>query len=238
MENNPKPLFFLADSQLLFVQGQGNYFRQSVIKHLNTQRPRAAYIGASNGDNPDYYSIFKAAMDGMGIKKRQMISSKYPRKNQLFLEQADLIVLSGGEIDKGWEIFTKTGIKDTLLDRYHNGAVLLGISAGAVQLGLKGWDQKGNLFDTLKLAPFQLDVHDEANAWTRLLKMVNTQDKSVLGIGIQAGGGMIFYPDQTIEPVQKPLIKFKLHNGQIAQDLPSFSLCHSAFVANINSKRF
>ncbi len=219
MDNNRKPLFFLADSQLLFVQGQGNYFRQSILKHLNTQRPKAAYIGASNGDNPDYYAIFKAAMDGIGIKDSQMISSGFHQKDRTFLKQADLIVLSGGEVDKGWKTFTKTGIKDMLLDRYHNGAVLLGISAGAVQLGLKGWNQKGDLFDTFKLAPFQLDVHDEANSWNRLLNIIKNRDKSLHGIGIPSGGGMIFYPNQTIEPVRKPLFRFRWHHGQIRQDM-------------------
>jgi hypothetical protein len=33
----------------------------------------AAYIGASNGDRPEFYGIFEAAVDAIGITDRRMI---------------------------------------------------------------------------------------------------------------------------------------------------------------------
>ena len=44
---------------------------------------------------------------------------------------------------RGWTAFEETGLKDKLMERYYAGALLIGISAGAIQLGLKGWDEDG-----------------------------------------------------------------------------------------------
>ena len=69
---------------------------------------------------------------------------------------------------RGWTAFEETGLKDKLMERYYAGALLIGISAGAIQLGLKGWDEDG-VFDTLRLVPFVVDAHDEP-AWSGLLR--------------------------------------------------------------------
>ena len=62
-----KPLFLLADSQLLFWRRGGAPFLNSVRDVIDVSSPKAAYIGASNADDPEYYSIFVAAMEMIGI---------------------------------------------------------------------------------------------------------------------------------------------------------------------------
>ena len=96
----------------------------------------AAYIGASNGDRPEFYGIFEAAVDAIGINGRRMIDSSFSPDDRAFLERAQLIVLAGGDVRLGWNTFEKTGMKEVILGRYAQGAVLVGISAGAVQLGI------------------------------------------------------------------------------------------------------
>lgn len=92
----------------------------------------------SNGDRPEFYEIFETTMDAVGIPDRRMVDSAFTSDDRAFLERARLIVLAGGDVRLGWNTFTGTGMKDVILNRCTKGAVLVGISAGAVQLGRCG----------------------------------------------------------------------------------------------------
>src|SRR5215470_13169733 len=135
-----KPIVLLADSQLLFWNAPDGPFLDRVRRMLIEERPdqalRAAYIGASNGDDPAFYDLFVAAMSGIDVHDCHMIPSAPSDDDLAHLAQADIILLSGGDIAQGWEIFRDTGLTTRLIERYYQGAVLIGVSAGAVQLGL------------------------------------------------------------------------------------------------------
>ncbi|MGH3553348.1 MAG: peptidase, partial [Mycobacterium sp.] len=73
-----QPLYLLADSQLLFWRRQGRLLLEAALDGLARDTPlRAAYIGASNGDRPEFYGIFEAAVDAIGISDRRMIDSLF-----------------------------------------------------------------------------------------------------------------------------------------------------------------
>lgn len=134
-----QPLYLLADSQLLFWKRHDRPLVQAALDGLARDKPLSAtYIGASNGDRPEFYDIFEAAMEAIGVTERRMIASSFGPADRAFLDGAHLIVLAGGDVQRGWNTFEKTGMKDAILDRYAKGAVLVGISAGAVQLGRYG----------------------------------------------------------------------------------------------------
>ena len=139
MSNEPpmplRPLYLFADSQLLFWKHGERRLLESMLEGMPGNSSRAAYLGASNGDRPEFYEIFTAAMGNVGWPNCQMISSAFTPDERDFLEQAQLILLAGGDVRSGWDTFERTGIKDVLLTRYAQGAVLIGISAGAIQLG-------------------------------------------------------------------------------------------------------
>lgn len=127
----PQPLYLLADSQLLFWKRDDKWLLEAALDALAHDRtPSAAYVGASNGDRPEFYEIFEAAMDVVGITDRRMIGSSFGSDDRAFLERAWLILLAGGDVRLGWNTFEKTGMKDVILARYSKGAVLVGISAG------------------------------------------------------------------------------------------------------------
>ncbi len=131
-----QPLYLLADSQLLFWKRRGRPLLEAALDGLvRDTELRAAYVGASNGDRPEFYEIFEAAMDAIGITNRRMIDSSFGPDDHTFLERAQLIVLAGGDVRLGWTVFEKTGMKEAILHRYAQGTVLVGISAGAIQLG-------------------------------------------------------------------------------------------------------
>lgn len=215
-----QPIYLLADSQLLFWRNNRGLFLSQVRCRLGKDSPAAAYVGASNGDQPEFYSIFTAAMTGIGISDCRMIKSSFPREDKLFFERADIILLAGGDVQRGWEVIDEVGIKEALIRRYHGGAALLGISAGAIQLGLYGFregDGLGiSLFDALKLVPFAVDVHEQRSEWKRLSTVVKVLNSSVKGMGIPTGGGMVYHPDHTIEPLRLPVHEFSFHDQELA----------------------
>jgi cyanophycinase len=210
-----KPIFLLADSQLLFWRDEeGHRFldraHQMIVEEDPGKDPAAAYLGASNGDAPEFYDLFVSAMAEIGIRQCRHIQSQPTADDFEALELADLILLAGGDVQRGWEVFSKTGLKDKIAARYYAGAVLVGVSAGAVQLGLKGWDESGSeLFDTLSLVPFVVDAHDEPS-WTRLFRAVPKAGELARGLGIPTGGGALYHPDYSVEPVRHPLTEVEL----------------------------
>lgn len=209
-----QPIFLLADSQLLFWRDEeGRRFLDRARELIERGKaPRAAYLGASNGDAPEFYDLFVGAMAEIGIPAGDCrhIPAGPTAEDLAFLDEADLILLAGGDVQRGWDAFQEAGLKDRIAQRYYAGAVLLGVSAGAVQLGLKGWDPDTSaLFDTFCLVPFLIDAHDEPS-WSGLLRAVPKAGEHARGLGIPSGGGALYHPDYSVEPVRHPVAEVEV----------------------------
>jgi len=218
-----QPIYLFADSQLLFWKRDGIPFLASIRELLVSASPKAAYIGASNGDVRDYFEIFEAAMNEIGITECRMITSAYAKDDEAFLEHADLILLAGGDVETGWRTIDETGMSGVIFERYHDGAVLIGTSAGAVQLGLFGCTEKGpsnnELFETFKLVPYMIDAHEEHNDWSRLADTILLLDSGVKGVGLPAGGGAICYPDGDLDSIRFPVDLFAAAEGRLQRSI-------------------
>jgi cyanophycinase len=190
-----RSIFLLADSQLLFWRDNGQLLLERVVKARTRDRLKAAYVGASNGDNPDFYEIFVAAMEGVGVFDCRMIPSAVSEADLAFLNDADIILLAGGDVEIGWQTFLTNGLDKHIVRRYFEGATLIGISAGAVQLGL-GY---------LKLVPFIIGAHEESTNWKTTRELLRLSGSNTRAIGLPTGGGAIYHPDHTVEPLRHPL---------------------------------
>jgi cyanophycinase len=216
-----KPLYLLADSQLFFWKSDGGSLAERIRADLDTANPTAAYIGASNGDQPEFYSLFVAAMDVMGISKCRMVPAQPSREDILFIEDADLILLAGGDVEQGWQVFKQNGLKDLVPRRRLDGAILVGVSAGAVQFGLGCLSNSAQpkQLDMFRFAPFYVGAHDEKNDWWDLRALVNLSQSDARAIGIAAGGGAVYSADGTLEPLRKPLIELSKQGAKISENL-------------------
>jgi cyanophycinase len=218
-----QPLYLLADSQLLFWKRQDRLLLEAALDGLARDIPlSAAYIGASNRDRPEFYEIFEAAVDAIGITDRRMIDSSFGPDDHAFLERAQLIVLAGGDVRLGWNTFERTGMKDVILTRYAEGAVLVGISAGAVQLGRYGivaTPESFELLDTFDLVPVVIDTHDDRANWARLSRAIHSLQGAATGLGIPSGGGLIVRADATIEPLRLPAREFRFEGTRVTQSV-------------------
>ncbi len=221
----PHPLYLLADSQLLFWKRQDGLLLEAAVDGLARDTPlSAAYIGASNGDRPEYYGIFEAALDEIGIADRRMIDSSFGPDDRAFLESARLIVLAGGDVRLGWDTFVETGMKDVILRKHAQGAVLVGISAGAVQLGRYGIVEAPEsavpeLLDMFNLVPMVIDAHDERGEWAKLSRTIEFLEGAATGLGIPSGGGVIVHADGTIESVRRPAHEFRFEGRRVTHSL-------------------
>ena len=203
MSETVKPIYLFADSQLLFWRWQGRPFLWTLRNLVESQSFRAAYVGASNDNDPAYYGIFEAAMESIGVDECRMVSDS----DITFVEQADLILLSGGDVEKGWRIFKQNGLNELLVRRYHEGALVVGTSAGAVQLGMLG------------LVSYVISAHDEGDSWAGLKETLRRAEKRVSGIGIPTGAGMVYHADRTIEAIRYPLHQFSIDDGGISEKI-------------------
>ncbi|HEX6911439.1 MAG TPA: Type 1 glutamine amidotransferase-like domain-containing protein [Longimicrobium sp.] len=213
----PGPLFLLSDSQLLFWSDDDGHFIDRIAAYTGRGAPRAAYLGASNGDHPDFYSIFLAAIEGIGPAECRMIPAVPSPEELAFVERADLILLAGGDVGVGWRAFEASGMRDVVDRRYHAGAVLVGVSAGAVQLGTAGWPEgrPDAAFGTWGLAPFVVDAHAEDEDWAQLRAVVRARGDGARGIGIPRGGGLVYHADGTLEAVRHPLTELAVRGEEL-----------------------
>jgi Peptidase family S51 len=216
-----KPMYLLADSQLLFWKAGDQPFLSRIREQLDSPQPTAAYLGASNGDNPEFYSLFQAAMAGIELDSCRMIPSTPSAEDTEFLAAADLVLFAGGDVEQGWRVFERNGVKDLITQKRYDGAVLVGVSAGAVQLGL------GSLVETatmqhlplFQFAPFYVGAHDEESEWWNLRALVNLAGDGASGIGIPAGGGLIYSADSSLEPVRKTLVEVTREGKELKENL-------------------
>jgi len=204
------PIFLLADSQLLFYRENGQLLIESLVKERTRDQLKAAYVGASNGDHPDFYAIFVSAMEGMGVFNCRMIPSDVSDADMAFLNDADIILLAGGDVEAGWRVFLNNGLSEHIVRKYFEGASLIGVSAGAVQLGLCGLAADGSLIDTFKLVPFIIGAHEESDNWKTTTELLQLAGPGTPAIGLPTGGGAIYYPENTLEPLRRPFVKLPL----------------------------
>jgi len=211
----------LADSQVLFWKDGNRLFTERIREQLGASNPAAAYLGASNGDNPEFYALFQAAMELIDVRSCRMVPSSPSNEDKKFLASADLVLLAGGDVELGWKSFQQTGIEEMLVQRRYEGAVLVGVSAGAVQLGLGTLLETSTMrkLSTFQFAPFYVDAHAEESEWWNLKALVNLAGEGARGIGIPAGGALIYSPDGTLEPIRKTLTEFFRQGDRMSEQL-------------------
>jgi peptidase E len=223
MSESLKSIYLLADSQLLFWRQDDSVFFESIRSEIVKENPKAAYVGASNDDQPDFYQIFTAGMEGIGIRDCRMIRASFPAADATFIEEADLILLSGGDVETGWNAFQQNGFGEALVRRYYEGALLIGVSAGAVQLGWGaarvGDDSSVGLLETFKLVPYIIGVHEEKNEWKELIKLVVEMKGALRGLGIPSGAGAIYRSGDSIEPVRHLLVEYFFSGNSLTHNL-------------------
>jgi cyanophycinase-like exopeptidase len=216
-----QPLYLLADSQPLFWRGGA--FLTGLCQAGGNMKPNVAYIGASNGDCSEAHGIFAAAFDQVAAASTHWVHAQFSAEDRRFLESADVIVLAGGDVEAGWNAFTGTGMRDLIAQRYRAGAVLIGVSAGAVQFGKYACVPDANggqkLLETFGLIDFIVDVHAEKTDWQALAGAIQLLEGTARGVGIPHGAALIAHADGTFEPAGRAVEEFVLTAGRLRRSV-------------------
>lgn len=216
-----KPVYLLADSIPLFDKdASGEYFLSTIKKDIANPSPKAAYIGASNGDNPEFYTLFVEAMKNIGLEDCKMIMSTFDEHDKEYVEKADVILLAGGNTKTGWDVINSNGMKEAIMNRYNAGAVLIGVSAGARHLSWQSLGQDNDeidyLLDTLKIVPFIVTTGDGAKELKTIIELSDSMKK---GFIIPSGGMLVYYPDQTVSAVRRGMDEVIFSDGAFKQSI-------------------
>jgi cyanophycinase-like exopeptidase len=151
------------------------------------------------------------------------VRAEFSREDREFLEMADVLILAGGDVEAGWNAFSGTGLRELIEKRYRDGAVLVGVSAGAVQFGKYASVADGNgaqkLVETFGLLDVIVDVHDERQDWQTLASTIQLLEGTAKGIGIPHGAALVVHPDGTFEPVGRAVEEFVMTEGRLRRSV-------------------
>jgi hypothetical protein len=72
---------------------------------------------------------------------------------------------------------------------------------------LGGLAADGSIIETFKLVPLIIGAHEESDNWKSTRELLRLLGPGTTAIGLPTGGGVIYHPDHTIEPLRGPLVK-------------------------------
>lgn len=216
------PVFLLA--------GGGNTvpLLRPIIARVKRKAPAVAYIGAASGDDAAFFrsiaSAFKQAGAGE-VRLAATVSSRVdPRAALAVLHAADIIFISGGDVEAGMHHLEQRAMVPELRRLHRAGKIFVGLSAGSIMLA-KSWvvwsdprdDDSAGVLPCLGIAPVLCDVHAEADDWEELQVLLRLVKRTVVGYGIPQGGGLQVSPGGTVKTLGPAVTRFVLKRGEISR---------------------
>ncbi len=229
----PRPIYLLAGGV-----GARRFGRDPVlsraIESCGVSEPTIAYIGAASGDNKAFFKMISLFMRRSGAGKVVLAPLAGRRvkieKTREILESADMIFVSGGDVEEGMEALAEHEAFPLLRDLHAAGKPFAGLSAGSIMLA-KEWivwedpndDATASLFPCMGLAPVVCDTHGEEEGWEELRTMLRLTPGDTTGYGIPTGGGLCVYPGGAIEALGVPVHRYAHAGGAVVRraDLPT-----------------
>lgn len=146
-------------------------FDEEVVKMTAKQEPNFLFIGLASSFSDSYYDTMKKIYKELGcitvyLKKKNIINNPDIAKNKIL--NADIIYICGGDSIKLIETINEYHLEQYLKEAQNKGAVLCGISAGAIMLSKEGYSDsriirnesdKYEFIDGLNLIPISFCPH-------------------------------------------------------------------------------
>ena len=195
---------------------------QAVFRESGTLSPTVAYVGTANGDDKSFFDFMADAFRQTGAREitHALISPEKAdlKKAQNILKSAEIVFISGGDVERGIEALKEKDMIDFLSGLYGQGKLFFGLSAGSIMLA-KEWvrwsdpddDSTAELFPCLGLAPIICDTHDEQNDWQELKTVLQFEEDNVRGYGIVSGTAIKVFPDGKVEAVSGTVHQYVRH---------------------------
>ena len=193
--NGVKPLFLLAGGGSQDKSATVRFFSHALME-CGRQKPQIAYVGAANGDNAIFFGSIRTLLEEAGAGHIFLLPLAQESIDiasvKQALEQADVVFLSGGEVEDGMHWLKKHGLDSFLWELRGRGKLFLGVSAGSIMMGTYWvrWadpedDGTAELFDCLGFVPTTFDTHAENEDWKELKTALHLQGSGSRGYGIR-----------------------------------------------------
>ena len=190
------------------------------------EKPVVAYIGTANGDNPAFFQMMKMMLKSAGAGKVVFVrlAKKAPDIDaaKKSIADADVIFLSGGEVEDGMNWLKNHGLISFLKELYGAGKRFLGVSAGVIMMGthwvhwdIEGDDSTSKLFDCLAFTPFLFDVHGESENWVELKAALKLLGPGSRAYGLPGGCMVSADSSGNLVNLEKEYLVFVNENGRI-----------------------
>ena len=222
---NQKPVYLLAGSRGRRRRGPDPLI-QAVFRETGKASPTVAYVGTASDDNAWFFRMIERELKnaGAGSINHAIITPRKAdlRKARDILAAADIIFISGGDMERGMEVLREKGMVDFLFQLYQQGKPFFGLSAGSIMLA-KEWvrwrdpedDSTAELFPCLGFAPVICDTHDEENDWQELKAALKLEKDNTIGYGIVSGAAIKVFPDGRIEALGNITHRYIRHRERV-----------------------
>jgi len=223
----PKPMYLFAGGSGSRRSGPDPLLEQLFCDGGQTA-PSIAYVGAASDDNPEFFkwlaTLFKRS--GAGVVKLAATAS--PRANLVktrkLIEEADLVFISGGDVEAGMSLLRKRSMIPYLNRLYSTGKPFFGLSAGSIMLA-QSWvrwsdpddDKTAESFDCLGFAPVLCDMHSESDDWVELQALLKLKPKGTIGYGVPSNAALRVHPQGTLTPLRGEVVRFQCQGHEVVR---------------------
>ena len=228
----PSPLYLLAGGRGP-RRTKGDPLLTQVLAGSGVPNPSVAYVGAASHDDRSFFSMNEYSMQACGAGEvvfAPMVSEWVKMaRTRAILESADMVFISGGDVEAGIEVLQERQILPLLQELYQEGKPFFGLSAGSIMLG-RQWirwedpddDATARLFPCMGLAPLVCDTHSEAEGWEELKALLRLSPDGTIGYGLPSGTGLCVHPDGTLEAMGEPVYCLACKGSKVVR-LPDLS---------------
>ena len=187
--------------------------------------PRVAYIGAANGDRIGFFDMIRPVFIQAGAGTIDFVrlagASADPAAAKETLRRADVVFLSGGEVEDGINLINKYGLAGLLRELFREDRQFIGVSAGTIMLGeywvrweTPGDDGSAELFECLNIIPHTFDTHAEDEDWIELKTALRLMGSGARGYGLPRGGIVSARGDGELANLVNEYLLFEYMDGK------------------------
>jgi cyanophycinase-like exopeptidase len=222
------PLYLVAGSSSpVRPRGPDALVRLAILR-TGVHRPTVAYIGAASRDDP----VIRARNAAMLRKAGAGFVTLAPLAGRRIkapvaagiVESADLVFMSGGDVEAGMNILEERGMVPVLRKVHRAGIPFLGISAGSIMLS-RAWvrwsdpddDEGAETFPCLGFARICCDAHGERDGWSELKTMLSLRPVGTAGYGIVSGSALVVEADASLGALGGEVHVFKRRKTGVVQ---------------------
>jgi peptidase E len=229
MPEKRAPLFLIAGGPGQVRRRGADPLLQTVIRRSGKTRPTIAYVGAASGDNPAFRLLIAQMLLKAGagaVVPAPMCGRRVNvEKTQRVLEDADLVFISGGDVEEGMKVVKQRGMTPLLKSLHAAGKPFFGVSAGSIMLAERWvrWsdphdDESAELFPCLGFAPVLCDTHGESDGWIELQAMLRLCRTGATGYGIVSGSALAVLADGTVSALGGDVHVFRKRKAGVFQE--------------------